>query len=34
MAGHTVYGRVNSIGEDTMVVTDALGSVRTFRRLR
>jgi uncharacterized protein (TIGR03067 family) len=34
MAGHTVYGRVNSIGEDTMVVTDAFGSVRTFRRLR
>jgi hypothetical protein len=34
LAGHSILGRVNSIGDDTMVVTDAFGSVRAFRRLR
>ncbi len=34
VAGHRFSARVQTIGEDTMVVTDAYGSVKTVRRLR
>jgi len=34
VAGHQFNGRVRSIGEDTMVVSDNLGALKTFRRLR
>jgi uncharacterized protein (TIGR03067 family) len=34
VAGHRFDARVRTIAEDTMVVTDAYGSVKTYRRLR
>ncbi len=34
LAGHQVFARVKTIGEDTMVVTDVYGSVKTLKRLR
>jgi uncharacterized protein (TIGR03067 family) len=34
VSGHRFDARVRTIGEDTMVVTDAYGSVKTYRRLR
>jgi uncharacterized protein (TIGR03067 family) len=34
VAGHRFDAHVRTIGEDTMVVTDAYGSIKTYRRLR
>ncbi|MDX2036971.1 MAG: TIGR03067 domain-containing protein [Isosphaeraceae bacterium] len=34
IAGHQIRGRVQSVGNDSFVVTDAFGTVKTFRRLR
>jgi len=34
IAGHRLSARVQTIGSDTMVVTDAYGSVKTLKRLR
>jgi uncharacterized protein (TIGR03067 family) len=34
IAGNRINARIQTIGDDTMVVTDAYGSVKTFRRLR
>ncbi len=34
LLGHSYSGRVQSIGEDTMVAADAAGGLRTFRKLR
>jgi uncharacterized protein (TIGR03067 family) len=34
IVGHRISGRVQTVGDDTMVITDAFGYVKTFRRLR
>ena len=34
LLGYSYIGRVQSIGEDTMVVADVTGGLRTFRKLR
>ena len=32
LAGHRVSGHVDEIGDDTMVISDAFGTVKTYRR--
>ena len=34
LVNHVVYGHVDSIDNDTMVISDAFGGVKTYRRLR
>jgi hypothetical protein len=34
LVNHVVWGHVDSIDNDTMVISDAFGTVKTYRRLR